>query len=259
MALLVKYTGKKRVKIDNIYTNKCWGGEGDVQPVDDEKMAVRMCRNHPDHFELVAPGEKPRAIPGGLVAVSTGIMQQTVVEEATGETVTLDNASRKALVKYVTDVLWMTVPEAHTKKDLLDMIVNHEELAKEFKKDDNPPPDEKRNELVTIALEESQLTIAKLETQLKEMQAQTPAPEAAPVMTLHQAMVMMCLELNERPNVRDLQTLVGDEAGKVTGKDRDRAWAAADILKDDAKRKTDAEIKQAGLDSVSEEDSPGTQ
>lgn len=124
---LVKYVGSKALKIDRRYGSKCmWRGHGDVQVVEDDDLAATMAGNHPDVWALIKPEDEAPKIPDTmLTGTMPAAIDETIIEELSGEKVSLRLASRGALARYADEELGLAVADGHSREQLLDAIVNH--------------------------------------------------------------------------------------------------------------------------------------
>ena len=127
--MLVQYVGKKKTHIDTLFgTGVQWLGNGDLQPVEDDKVGAKMCKLHPDVYREIHPTtEGPRHLAPNVRDEGAFLETLTVVE-ASGETVRLIDASRRALVGYAETALGLAVLEAHTRDQILGFIANQEEV-----------------------------------------------------------------------------------------------------------------------------------
>lgn len=128
---LVKYIGTKSLQVDRLYgTRTVWSGAGDVQEIDDDESAERMCRNHPDTYALIErDGTTPTPTPlGALDHPAESVLRTTTITLENGKVVSLIDAPRRVLAEYARNEHGLAVTDGHTKSDILTFIANIEEL-----------------------------------------------------------------------------------------------------------------------------------
>ena len=127
--MLVKHIGSRAVQADTMYgSGRTWDGFGDVQEVENEQIARRMCECSPMVFELVDPLSKlPQPIPIGLDASQAENIDETTVALPDGRRVRLVDAPRKQLAAYARDEVGLNVLDGHTRADILTAVANVEE------------------------------------------------------------------------------------------------------------------------------------
>ena len=164
----IRYIGKKEFNVDRLYgSHVMWTGYEDVQVVEDEEMAQRMCKGSPLVYEEVLDEPGPDqlasletappavAVPGALTtwdpdapvvpepvpgveaadpaaAAAYDVLEPETVQEVDGTVVKLKDASYRAVQRYLTDVLHIKM-DRPTRDKMLDAIKGFREAEIEAK------------------------------------------------------------------------------------------------------------------------------
>ena len=129
----VKYLGKKKLHVDDLFrTNKAWHGHGDVQEIENDSHAKRMCDVCPEVYELVEPVEgAPRWMPLE-VRDNPSFVDTLMVREHDDAMVLAKDASRFALARHANENMGLMIQDGHTKTEILGFIANIEHAMAQF-------------------------------------------------------------------------------------------------------------------------------
>ena len=229
MAKRVQYLGNRKVKVDQMFRSRAvFFGKGDVQIVQDDKIAEKMERGTMGTVYRIVSDEEAVAKEEGIIkpVIQDSLSDLTIPEPLNNdEMVPARNASRNALAVYA-DSIGMMITDSMTRVEILDHIKSVRDSM------DSP----------------------EIASQVEEEPEPMSAPEPEPAPTAYNATpdpakvkkvsdlireYMVNIPGSKKPTIRQLQKITGVTDKFVNAKLRDELWAEVQPLREQLKEKKD--------------------
>ena len=254
----VQYLGQKVTNVDTLFrTGLTWHGHGDVQFVDDDKIAKKMTTCCPGTYRLITNEEHQALLekqasqtdPTGYVEAMDPINTIMVMEPTMNQEVPLGHASREAVVAHAHS-LGMRVEEISSRQEIVDNIANYMSLL------DNPA-------ILTAQQAQADEVQAMTEDRLAQPQIKVEKPEKGANKSMNAktsaaarlVLVDWMTNLDEMPTVEECLALEGVPEGFVSRNMRDELWAFSEPGREIRKAESTAEtLEMTAEDGESEGD-----
>ena len=229
MAKRVQYLGNRKIQVDQMFGSKAvFFGKGDVQIVQDDKIAEKMERGTMGTAYRIVSDEEAVAKEEGIIkpVIQDSLSDLTIPEPLNNdEMVPARNASRNALAVYA-DSIGMMVTDSMTRVEILEHIKSVRDSM------DSP----------------------EIASQVEEEPEPMSAPEPEPAPTAYNATpdpakvkkvsdlireYMVNIPGSKKPTIRQLQKITGVTDKFVNAKLRDELWAEVQPLREQMKEKKD--------------------